>query len=109
MIKAVRVSDRNRDLSYANTPRVAESSPRQRVPFDPNYCQVGVGVPPDDVAACRSAICKRDLHGVPLLDYVAVGQHKSVRREHDAGAAAAADFETDDSRCHRVNRTDHSV
>ena len=93
VMEAVRVADRDRDLPHPHRARIAERRPRQR--------RAGERIDADRPRGrCRRPGRRHpprierpsgsdDGHAAGAFDDVAVGEDEAVRREEDAGAAAA--------------------
>ena len=111
-MEAVRVADRDRNLTNANSARIAKPRPRERhaaLVGDPHDRQVRVGVLADEIRAPRPAVRQDRRERLSTIDDVIVGQRESVRGEDDAGSACATGFNFDHRGSDRLDGSDDGL
>ena len=109
MLEPVRVSDRNRHLTDASAPRIAEAGERKRR-IDAQHGEIGAGILSDDVRAQRTAVRKNDLWLDRAVHDVMVCQHETIRCKDDTRTGAVAStVNVDDGRTDDLDSADHRL
>ena len=88
VLEAVRVPDRNRQLTWFERLRIAELDRGEIGRGDTDHGDVGVAVLADEISGALTAVGERDVDRGRAVNDVAVREDEPVAREDKPGAAA---------------------
>ena len=88
VLEAIRVADRNRQLTWFERLRIAELDRGEIGRRDTDHGDVGVAVLADEIGGALTAVGERDVDRGRAVNDVAVREDEPVAREDKPGAAA---------------------
>src|SRR5467141_985846 len=88
-LEAVRIADRDRDLTHTHRSRVAERGRREGIGADANDREVGLGIVADEGSLAHLSVITGHGDRIGAVDDVAVREDESIRSEEETGRAAA--------------------
>src|SRR6266850_1097266 len=90
VLEAVRIADRDRELSDPKAARRAEDYAGQRIRADADHRDVGIRIFTQEVGVAAESVGESCLDAPGPVHHVAVGEEQPVGRKRESGAGSAA-------------------